>query len=84
MADPGRVNSGPNGRRDEDGFHSPARRALGIEADGPGPMFTALTAALRGRGQRRLVAATPAVHDLDGARRGGQALGVRHRLRPGV
>jgi len=49
LADPGRVNSGPNGRRDEDGFHSPARRALGIEADGPGPMFTALTAALRGR-----------------------------------
>ena len=57
LADPGRVNSNPNGRRDEDGFHSPAQRALGIEADGPGPMFTTmtaiveadLTAALRGR-----------------------------------
>jgi len=40
-----------------DGFHSPVRDALGIEVDGPGPMFTTmtaiveadLTAALRGR-----------------------------------
>jgi len=40
-----------------DGFGSPVRHALGIEADGPGPMFTTLTAiveadltaALRGR-----------------------------------
>jgi putative polyketide hydroxylase len=40
-----------------DGFHSPVRQALGIEVDGPGPMFTTmtaiveadLTAALRGR-----------------------------------
>src|SRR5262245_61194216 len=40
-----------------DGFGSPMRHALGIEADGPGPMFTTLTAiveadltaALRGR-----------------------------------
>jgi len=40
-----------------DGFGSPVRRTLGIEADGPGPMFTTvtaiveadLTAALRGR-----------------------------------
>src|SRR5262249_56668673 len=27
-----------------DGFGSPVRHALGIEADGPGPMFTTLTA----------------------------------------
>jgi hypothetical protein len=27
-----------------DGFHGPARRALGVEADGPGPVFTAMTA----------------------------------------
>ncbi|MEV4477394.1 FAD-dependent oxidoreductase [Nonomuraea sp. NPDC049504] len=40
-----------------DGFHSPVRHRLGIEVDGPGPMFTTLTAiveadlnpALRGR-----------------------------------
>jgi putative polyketide hydroxylase len=40
-----------------DGFHSPVRHALGIEVDGPGPLFTTmtaiveadLTAALRGR-----------------------------------
>jgi 2-polyprenyl-6-methoxyphenol hydroxylase-like FAD-dependent oxidoreductase len=40
-----------------DGFHSPIRNALGIEVDGPGPLFTTLTAivdadltpALRGR-----------------------------------
>jgi putative polyketide hydroxylase len=40
-----------------DGFHSPVRQALGIETDGPGPLFTTmtaivdadLTAALRGR-----------------------------------
>jgi hypothetical protein len=58
LADPGRVTSDPNGWRDEDGFHSPARRVLGIGADGPGPMLiitlTAiveadLTAAPRGR-----------------------------------
>jgi hypothetical protein len=57
LADPGRVNSDPNGRPDEDGFHGPARRALGIGPNGPGPMFTVmtaiveadLTAALRGR-----------------------------------
>jgi hypothetical protein len=57
LADPGRVNSDPNSRRDENGFYSFARRALGIGADGPGPMFTVmtaivqadLTAAFRGR-----------------------------------
>jgi hypothetical protein len=57
LADPGWVNSDPDGRRDEDGFYSPARRALGMGADGPGPMLTVmtaiveadLTAALRGR-----------------------------------
>ncbi len=27
-----------------DGFHSPIRQALGIEVDGPGPLFTTLTA----------------------------------------
>lgn len=40
-----------------DGFHSPVRQALGIETDGPGQLFTTmtaivkadLTAALRGR-----------------------------------
>jgi putative polyketide hydroxylase len=40
-----------------DGFHSPVRQALGIETDGPGPLFTTMTAiveadlgaALRGR-----------------------------------
>ncbi|MEV0616743.1 FAD-dependent oxidoreductase [Nonomuraea sp. NPDC050404] len=65
-----------------DGFHSPIRQRLGIEVDGPGPMFTTLTAivdadltpAVRGRAATIAYLQQPRpytmimAHDMEGRR----------------